>query len=564
MIKQRIALLLLLCSLTLTPLLPQQYRYPLTITPQLSGNFGELRNNHFHSGLDFKTEQVENKPILAVEDGYVSRVSVTSGGFGNAIYITHPATGHTTVYGHLNSFFEELAEWVKEQQYKQESFRVNLYPGKGSFPVKRGEQIALSGNRGSSGGPHLHFEVRDARNEEPLDPLEYLPVIQDREPPDLRGIAFYPVAGKGVINNSINPIRLNIGKNSSGNPQELGTLINAWGRIGIGIKAYDLMSGQSNIYGVKHIKLFVDEEMIFSSTISRFSFAESRMLNSFIDFEDWRNRRSLFMKSFIEPGNSLPFYQSVNNGYIDIKEEREYKFRYELTDHYGNQLTYSFAVHGKQEDIPKVTDCENLMSWNLNNSIIKIGFTLYIPIGNLYSNICFNYNEITDSSYHSNIYQLHDTPVPLHNKGEVWIKLLSDTLTNKKNYGIVKINEDGTDSWVGGRYARGGISASISELGDKYAVSCDTVPPTITAVAPENWVNQREIRIRLRDNKSGISSFRGEINGKWVLFRHDSKSTIYSYRFDNSRLKKGETETLVFRATDSAGNSSSYSYSFRY
>ncbi len=536
----------------------QQYRYPVIIPPAFSGNFGELRSNHFHSGLDFKTEQTVNKPIVAIEEGYVSRISVSPGGFGLALYVDHPATGHTSVYAHLNSFSKEIAEWVKEKQYEQERFQVTLYPEKGQFPVKQGEQIALSGNTGSSGGPHLHFEIRDSQTEEPLDALAYLPLVADTQKPDLRGIAFYPQKDKGLINGSSNPLRINISKDSQGNPLAPGRTINAWGRIGVGVKAYDRMNGQSNIYGVKHIRLFVDEELVFSSSIDRFSFSDTRMLNSLVDFEDWKERRSFYMKSFVDPGNRLPFYKTTNNGYIDIIEEREYRFRYELEDHAGNRLDYRFSVQGEPQEIPAPLPCDTWFSWNLNKSFLEIGFSLSIPAGNLYNDLSFTHRKTESHTYYSHIHRVNDKPVPLHQGAELWIGLHTDTLQNRRNYGIVKINDNGSESWVGGTYKRGGIAATIRELGDSYAVSSDTLSPTITPVSPENWVKQRRIRVRLSDNKSGIASFRGEINGKFVLFTHDTKSNVYTYHFDDARLNKGEQLTLVFTATDGAGNSSEY------
>lgn len=550
-------------SATLTSF-TQTYRYPVTIPPALSGGFGELRSNHFHSGIDFKTEQVVNKPVVAIEDGYVSRISVAPGGYGLALYITHPSTDHTSVYAHLNSFSKEIAEWVKKRQYEQERFNVNLFPGEGTLPVKRGQQIALSGNTGSSGGPHLHFEIRDTRSEHPLDALEYLSPISDSRKPDLRGIALYPIRSKGVVNGSDKPMRMNISKDANGNPMAPGRTINAWGRIGVGVKAYDLMNGQNNIYGVKHIRLFVDNSLVFSSTINRFSFNNTRMLNSFVDFEDWKTARSFYMKSFIEPGNTLPFYNSVNNGYIDINEEREYNLRYELEDHYGNKLTYNFKINGVNQSIPTQPECNNFMTWNLNNTFIDMGFTISIPSGNLYSSFCFEYDKTQNSKYFSDVHQINNTPVPLHNSANVWIKLNTDTLDNRQNYGVVRINSNSYESWVGGEYNQGGLSLSIRELGDKYAVTADKTVPTITPLTPENWASQKRIRIRLSDNMSGISSFRGEINGKFVLFTHDSKSTVYTYNFDDERLTKGEKQTLIFTATDGAGNSSSYSYTFNY
>ncbi len=543
---------------------PQQYLNPLTIPPALSGNFGELRNNHFHSGIDFKTQQVTNKPIVAIEDGYVSRISVSPGGYGLALYIEHPSTGHTSLYGHLNSFSDTITRWVTNMQYELERFQVNLYPGEGTLPVKRGEQIALSGNTGNSGGPHLHFEIRDTRTQDPLDALEYLPKINDTRKPDLRGIAFYPVIGKGVVNGNQEPLRLTIGNDGAGNPLGLGRTINAWGRLGGGVKASDRMDGQTNIYGVKHIRLFVDEELIFSSTMRRFSFDDSRMLNSFTDFEDWKNNRSFYMKSFVEPGNKLPLYETKNRGYIDINEERPYRLRYELEDHSGNRLTYSFTINGQKQPILPPPPCEHWMAWKLPNTYMEPGFTLQIPDENLYEDICFSHTVTESRKYYSNLHRVNERPVPLHNQAEMWIGLHTDTLINKSNYGMVRINKNGTESWMGGKYTRGGIQLIIRELGGSYAVSADTVPPIITPMEPNNWVGQRRIRIRLRDDKSGITSYRGEINGQFVLFTHDSKSTIYTYRFDDSRLTKGERQELLFTATDGASNRSEYRFSFTY
>ncbi|WP_298654035.1 M23 family metallopeptidase [uncultured Proteiniphilum sp.] len=542
----------------------QQYRNPVTIPPALSGNFGELRNNHFHSGIDFKTQQLVDKPILAIEDGYVSRISVSPGGYGLALYVDHPSTGHTSVYAHLNSFSKEIAEWVKEQQYQQERFSVTLYPEPGILPVKKGEQIALSGNTGSSGGPHLHFEIRDTHSEEPLDVLEFLAKIPDTRKPDLQGIAFYPVMEKGVINGSINPIRLNISKDKAGNPSALGRNIDAWGRIGVGVKAYDRMDGQNNIYGVKHIRLFVDDRQVFSSTINRFSFAETRMLNSFVDFEDWRKRKSFFMKSFINPGNTLPFYEAENNGYINIDEERPYRFRYELEDHYGNRLNYNFTVNGKSQPIPERPECNNRMAWNLYNSHMEAGFQLHIPKGNLYSDFCFSHSSTRSRDHYSDLHRVNDSPVPLHDHADMWIGMHTDTLRNKENYGIVRVSDKGSESWIGGKYVRGGITVVIRELGDRYAISADTIVPVIIPIEPGSWVNQKRIRIRLTDDKSGITFFRGEINGEFILFTHDSKSSVYTYRFDDSRLNRGEEQQLVFTAVDGAGNRSEYSYTFFY
>ncbi|MDD2243229.1 MAG: M23 family metallopeptidase [Dysgonamonadaceae bacterium] len=560
--KLRTGLLFLITFFTLASY-SQNYIYPLKLTPALSANFGELRNNHFHSGIDFKTQQVINKPVYTIDDGYISRISVSPGGYGLALYINHP-TGHTSVYAHLNSFSKKIADYVKAKQYEYERFQLNLDLQPGEMPVKKGEQIALSGNTGGSGGPHLHFEIRETKSESPLNPLNFLSRIPDTQKPDLRGIAFYPVSGKGVVNGGDNPVRLTISKNSSGVPLALSRTIEAWGKIGVGVKTYDKMNGQENIYGVKNIRLYVDEEEVFSSSMNKFSFDKTRMLNSFIDFEDWRINDSFIMKSFVEPGNTLQLYKTVNNGYIDINEERDYRMRYELEDDYGNTLTYSFIVIGKKQLVPQPVDCNNYMGWNFNNSYIDVDFMLNIPAGNLYSDICYSHSKILMHNGLSNMHRIHNRPVPLHNGANIWIKITTDSIVNKQNYGIVKIGENGHKSWIGGTYENGGVETSINELGDKYMVAIDTIPPTIAPQSPESWVKNRRISIRLSDDLSGIGVFRGEIDGTFALFSHDIKSNIYTYLFDNERLPSNQPQELIFSVTDGVGNKSIYQYKFTY
>lgn len=554
-----IALLILLIQIGVYA----QYGEPLKLPPSLSANFGELRNNHFHSGIDFKTQQVINKPVFAVADGHISRISVSPSGYGLALYIDHPTLRQTSVYGHLNSFSKHIAEYVEEKQYELESFSVDLQLRPDEIPITKGEQIALSGNTGSSGGPHLHFEIRDTKTQSPLDPLLYVAQnIKDTQKPDLRGISFYPIHQQGVINGTTTPTRLAISKSKSGNPLPLQKSINAWGKIGVGVKAYDKMDGQANIYGVKHIRLFVDNKQVFSSSINEYLFSETRMLNSFVDFEDWRNNNSFFMKSFIEPGNKLRLYKSVNNGHIDINEERAYQMKYELEDYFGNIATYEFIVNGLMQKIPLTQNCEQFMAWQYDNRYSNHDFTLNISKGNLYSNFCYTHTTTYDNEnrYFSDIHQVNNTPVPLHNNGKMWIKIKSDKLEHIiDKLGIVKLNRN-NDSWMGGTYSRGGIELNINELGNKYAISIDTIAPKITPINPQNWKQNGVARINLSDDRSGISYFRGTIDGEFVLFKHDSKSNTYTYTFDRSRLKELPVKNFRFIARDAVGNESVYEY----
>lgn len=542
----------------------QEYQSPLDIPILLSGNFGELRNNHFHSGIDLKTQAVINKPVHSIADGFVSRIAISPSGYGLAIYVDHPSTGQTSVYAHINKFPANIEKYIQEEQYKQESFRVDLRPDKHKFPLKKGDLIAYSGNTGSSGGPHVHFEIRDTKSENVLDPLPYFKSrIKDDVAPDLRGVAVYPIAQKGSVNNSTNPFRRDLTKLKNGSYAALPN-IEAWGTIGLGVKGYDRMTGTTNIYGVKIVRLFVDGKQIFKSDVDAYSFSQTRMLNSFVDFADWRNRKSFFMKSFVEPGNKLPFYEAVNNGYLVIDKEKVYNIKYELEDLYGNVTNYSFSITGKKQAIEPRQQCSLYMPWDEDNRFMRDDFSLVIAKGNLYDNLCFDLKQAAGANFASDIYKVNNTPVPLQNKATLRIRLTSDLLENKQQYGIVKLNNaDKVSSWIGGTYLDGAVTAAINELGDQYAVFSDTTPPAITPIKKETWVSQKSINVRLTDNLSGVASFRGVIDGKFVLFTHDVKASVYTYKFD-SRIESGKKHSFSFVATDGCGNQSEYTTEFTY
>ena len=536
----------------------QQLRKPMDIPVLLSGNFGELRSNHFHSGIDFKTQGVEGKPIHSVQDGYVSRISVSPWGYGNGLYITHP-DGTTTVYGHLQKFSQKITAYLKEKQYEQESFNVNLSLTPDELPVKEGELVALSGNTGSSGGPHLHFEVRDTETEEPMDPIEYYKdLIKDTQAPKIQGIMVYSMPGKGVVNGSRRKLELKPVTAKNGK-QTLTGKIEAWGEIGLAVKGYDYMDNTSNIYGIKDITLTADSQVIFHSNLDRFAFDESRYLNSFTDFEEWKEHRSFYIKSFVDPGNRLRFIESLNRGILTIDEPRTYHLTYQLADAFGNTTQLSIQIEGKEQPIPEV-DTENteLFHWWSDNRFGAKGIRLTIPKGNLYDDLYFHYSVKEDSAALGATHILHNKPVAFHKSAKLSLRLQTDTLENKQQYGIVRL-QNGRRSWTGGVYRNGWVDADIKEMGS-YTLGQDLVPPTITPLNPATWVSKQAIALRLSDNLSGVQTYRGEIDGQYVLFEMNSKSVI-TYHFDKERLARGK-HTLKLVVTDACGNQSTYTYPF--
>ena len=540
----------------------QRLLNPLDFPMQLSGGFGDLRANHYHSGIDFRTKSSEGHPLHAVLDGYISRVSVSPGGYGLAVYITHPADSLITVYGHLQRFAPMLAEIVKEKQYTNESYSVDISFKAGDIPVSQGDVIGFSGNTGNSGGPHLHFEVRDILTNEWIDPLAfYKSRIPDTQKPIVRGLRIYPIEGKGMANGSRKkqniPFRLD--KNEQ---PVVTTTIEAWGEIGFGIKAVDRMNGTGFSYGIKDILVTVDSLEVFRSHIDRFAQDESRYINSYTDYEEWAENRSFYIKTFVDPGNNARFIASRNAGKITINEERIYNIVITLTDINGNACQTPVTIKGKKQDIaPPDTAGAKLLRWYDYNSFSAKGIRMTCPRNSLYNNLYMRYHVYTADEYDSPVYVLHVSPTPLHYPAQLSIFIDSALTTNSNKYGIVRLTYSGNKmTWIGGVYRDGWIDTEISELG-AYTVTRDLNPPKITPLDPNGWRNKKKISFRISDDLSGIASYRGEIDGKFVLFEYDSKNALITYSFDNERLHPGEHH-LKFTVTDRCNNQSEFDFAF--
>lgn len=522
-------------------------RLPLDTAPILSGNFGELRPHHFHSGIDFKTEGVVGKPIYAVDSGYVARINISPYGYGKVIYINHPS-GLTSVYAHLDDFSHPLDSIVEEYQYHLESFAVNILFREGEVPINRGQLIALSGNTGSSAGPHLHFEIRDTRSNTALNPQRYLPIeIPDTRKPIINAVLIAPLNKSSVVNNKNEYLIERVSQ--TGKLISKNTL-NAWGEIVAGIKATDYMNNTHNRFGVERVKLFVDDSLHFESIVNEIPLNESRSFNSHIFYPEWKENRRFFMRSHKEKGNRFNLYSTYeSDGVIRIDEERPYKIRYELFDYAGNSASVRFTIQGvkPKEEIVYSTDAP-LFSHNKENRFENDEFSLLIPSGVLYDDIYFEYNKRSIDSLYSSIHSIHTPYVPLHSGAEIGIRIMNDTIENKQHYYIGEVTDQRIRA-IGGRYENGWMRARVSEFGE-YVVAIDTIAPEITPVS--------SLRFRITDRNSGIKTYRGTLDGEFILMEYDAKRNALDAKPSRKRIGAKKERLFELIVEDNCGNTAIY------
>lgn len=544
------------------------YTAPVKIPMLLSGSFGELRNNHFHSGIDIKTQGRVDIPIYSVADGYISRISVSPSGYGNVLYIDHD-NGTTSVYGHLSQFRPDIQNYIKNIQYERKSFQVDIPVLPGIFKVRKNDKFALSGNSGSSDGPHLHFELRNTKTEAPLNPLKLGIFIKDETAPKIFAMQITPLSESShvdfVNNKKIYDAELVEGKYQIKNKP----VIPVYGEIGFAIEANDFVDGSENKCGIVQMQLTIDGVVYSLFEINRFSFAESRSINSYIDYEEFVKSGRKFQRTWVEPCNRLNNYvYTEKSGIFDPGIGSEHQVKIEIKDSNGNTTALEFTIESKYREMPVVqNDFTALFECGKNNLTNAEEFSIEIPKDALYKNLNFKYQaKEAENGYFSAIHQIHNKTVPLHKSATVSIKTkdLPQSLTEKSL--LVNINPDnGKFSYAGGKYDNGWITADIRTFGN-YAVRVDTVPPTLLPLSIANKTSLTEpdkIRFEIKDDLSGIGTIEGLIDGKWALFEYDAKNNLITHYFDAERFELNKQHSFKLTVTDNKGNSSIYEASFQ-
>ncbi len=557
--KNFIAILLVSASQFIFAQYPTDYfRSPLDIPINLSGTFGELRPNHFHSGLDIRTNNVEGLPVYAAADGIIVRIKVSAFGYGKALYIAHP-NGYTTVYGHLQKFSDKIEAYVKEQQYKQKSFEVELYPS--TLKVTQSEIIALSGNSGGSGGPHLHFEFRDTTTEKIINPMAFgmNKLIKDEMNPVISSLMVYPANDSISVNKSKNPVSLSLQKQIDGS--YLASKVVASGKIGFALNSYDLSTNNYNKNGIYKVESYLNGSPYFKFEFDTFAFDESKHINYFIDFYRYKKLKQRFQKLFIKESYPLSIISgNTKSGFVDIKPNVNYTYKIEVSDFHGNKTIVNIPIMYEKEVNPiAVTSKGNYYIKTKSDYNFEFEKTaVYVPVNALYENTSLNISEKEGVLDIENNYEAIQNGLTVtldmsHLSEEEQKKAFVGTVLGLKleyNPSFRKANK---------------VSTKVKVFG-KYKVGFDNVAPRIynpNFIEGSNISKLSTLSVSISDAVSGIDTYNAYLNGEWILMEYDYKTKKLIHNLKDGKVISGNNDIKIV-VTDKLDNTATFSSNFIY
>jgi hypothetical protein len=535
--------------------LPENYFInPLEIDLKLSGNFGELRSNHFHSGLDIKTNQRTGANVVAVANGYVSRIKIERYGYGKALYITHP-NGYTSVYGHLEKFAPRIEEYLKKRQYEKESYEIQLFPGDLELRVDQGELVAYSGNSGGSGGPHLHFEIRDGAAR-PWNPMLMGIEIDDTKAPLIKNARAYPIDENATINGKNEEISLRLIKQNDGSYKM--ETFSAYGNIGIGVGMADQQNGSNNQNGVYNITTMLNGSKNFEIEFDKYTFGESRHINQLIDYKYFKLNKSRITRLYIPNNSPLSLYKNtLNNGILQIVDPgASHIYQVQVKDLKGNTSTITADI--TNEAAPEsliVSDQSHLSFVDHNTTFTKTlgNFTITIPSGALYA------DALLDISQSSDTLKVHTDELPLHKNIIITYDLGSKAGDNMDQYYIGSVTSWGAVYHINTRRKGNQLIGSNRYFGT-FAVSKDTENPTVRPLNFKDgqWISKNTtLQLKIDDKKTGIDGYRATVNGKYILMEYDYKTDLLTYDFNDGVVNEQDNQ-LKLIVTDNVGNSTTF------
>lgn len=538
---------------------PKDYfRSPLDVTLLLSGSFAELRTNHFHSGLDIKTQQKTGLNVYAAAEGFVSRIKIQNYGYGKAIYVTHP-NGYTTVYGHLKAFAPKIEAYLKAKQYEKESYEIELFPTAEELQIMPDEIIAYSGNTGSSGGPHLHFEIRD-QQERTINPLLFGLPVQDSKSPTITSVFGYPLSENASINNSSKRVELRLIPSKTNEYKVEG--IKAVGEIGFSIGAFDQLDLAANKNGLFNIQSFFNGNKKFEMDFFRFSFDESRHINRFIDYDYYKTKRTHLQKLFVEKGNVLSMYKALDdNGYITVEDGTSSIYKVRIQDFEGNESWLTIPIVGKKPDsIPLQPESKKnyFVFADQVTTLNDKNVSVFFPANSFYEDTFIDFKVNNDTLY------LDKDVIPLQKNVTIQYDISNYKDSEKDKLFIAELlGYKKYPSYLNTKRKENILTASSNALGS-YALVMDTKSPT---VVPGNfqdgkWLSKyRYLTLKIRDDLSGISNYRATINGKWILMEYEYKDNTLTFDFNDNVVTDSKNELKVI-VTDNVGNNTTFEATF--
>ncbi|MFN8777215.1 MAG: M23 family metallopeptidase [Flavobacteriales bacterium] len=552
---------------SLLPVYPQNYfRSPLDIPLHLSGNFGELRTNHFHSGIDIKTEQREGLPVYAVADGHISRIKVSPIGYGYALYIDHP-NGYTTVYGHLQRYSERIADYVMREQYAARSFAIDLFPTSDMLPVKKGELIALSGNSGGSGGPHLHFEIRETATEKPINPLLFGYRLEDRIAPSVVRVWMVPMSDSTVVGSGRVPVSYETIAAGAVMKLSARSLPVVYGDVGFAIHTSDQLNGNTNRCGIYRIELFVDGLQVYGQRMDRLDFTTNRAMNAHTIYERFKKDRSQLHASYRLPGNPLDIYDNlVNDGIVSFRDGKLHEVEYRVLDIQGNLTTVKFQVQSAAGPAPASTPSKGRlarMDWEQDNNYNDDEIRLFIPAFTLYEDadlVITRGKQITGSI--TPTFMVVSPYEPVHSEYELSLNVsdVSPALQNKLT--IVRWDPDKDKIMAEKTTVSGGWATARPLYLGYFGVRLDTLPPAVSSIDfSESMKGRSQFSFRISDGLSGIADYVPTIDGEWVLMEYDGKNNRITCSFDPERMTRG-SHLFEIRVVDQVGNEKTWKSRF--
>ncbi len=538
---------------------PADFIYPVEDVARLySANFGELRPDHFHSGIDIKTDGVQGKRVVAIADGYVSRISMTPGGYGLALYLTHP-NGTTSVYAHLSRFTDDVASYVESERYRLKNHSVNLFCTPDQFPFSQGDLIGYSGNSGSSFGPHLHFEIRNSNTQEPIN-LVAQGVIspKDNIAPLIKKIHYVEIDSlSGVAHQA--PIKsYDLVKGAEG------YIIAGGGDIAVGRKGYfvveasDRRNDVSNTFGLYRIEAQIDDEPIFEYRMECFSYSNTRYCNAIGYYPLMiKSRNEPLRLAAVENCDLSHYTKLVERGLVRSNAGQYRRVKVIVDDDCGNRSQLSFGIVGKSDDkcfVAEHVEPEMIVSASAPYHYSSDDLAVTIPACALYESMPFvcSSTSSADSLILSKRHMIFDYATPMQKPMTVSIKA-DVPFELRSKVGVVFITRSGYRAFIGGEYRYGAVTARSRNAGEFY-VMADTQAPTIWVGIDEGSQQGRSsyFTAKISDDLSGVASFKATIDGEWIALNLDKG--IYRHNFREKPT--GKQHTLVIVATDAVGNSS--------